>query len=47
MEATVKDTSQLRWWLLGFGDSVEVLKPEKLRKEFAQIAKNLDGMYND
>lgn len=28
--ATVHDTSQLRWWLLGFGDQAEVIAPSKL-----------------
>lgn len=28
--ATVHDTSQLRWWLLGFGSQVEVLQPRGL-----------------
>lgn len=27
ISATVHDTSQLRWWLLGFGDQVNVLAP--------------------
>lgn len=29
--ATVHDTSQLRWWLLAFGDQVEVMSPRPLR----------------
>jgi predicted DNA-binding transcriptional regulator YafY len=45
IDATVPDTSQLRWWLLGFGDQVEVLEPEHLRDEFAQIAQSLQDMY--
>jgi predicted DNA-binding transcriptional regulator YafY len=32
--ATVRDTGQLRWWLLGFADQIEVLKPKALREEF-------------
>ena len=31
--ATVEDTAQLYWWLLGFGDYVKVLKPTRLAKE--------------
>ncbi|HNH44897.1 MAG TPA: WYL domain-containing protein, partial [Agitococcus sp.] len=27
IEATVKHTQQLVWWLRGFGDAVEVLEP--------------------
>jgi predicted DNA-binding transcriptional regulator YafY len=30
--ATVSDTSQLRWWLLGFGSQVEVVEPLTLRE---------------
>lgn len=33
--ATVQDTEQLRWWLLGFGGSVEVIRPKALRKDIA------------
>lgn len=31
--ASVLDTQQLRWWLLGFGSHVEVIGPESLRQE--------------
>jgi predicted DNA-binding transcriptional regulator YafY len=30
--ATVTDTEQLKWWLRGFGDDVEVLAPARLRQ---------------
>jgi len=43
--ATVPDTQQLRWWLLGFGDRVEVVGPPALREEFARIAENLARRY--
>jgi len=36
--ATVQDTSELRWWLLGFGDGVEIVAPKPLRREFQSIA---------
>ena len=36
LSATVIDTEQLRWWLLGFGENVEVLAPVKLRRNIAQ-----------
>lgn len=36
--ATVHDNPQLRWWLLAFGDQVEVLKPASLREEILKIA---------
>jgi len=33
LAATVNDTAQLRWWLLGFGASVVVTEPVSLREE--------------
>lgn len=45
LEADVCDTLQLRWWLLGFGDQVEVVAPLGLREEFAQVARNLNRNY--
>lgn len=33
VRATVPDNQQLRWWLLGFGDGVEVISPLELRNE--------------
>jgi len=44
--ATVKDTRQLKWWLLGFGDQVEVMKPKRLREEFIEIGNNLVNRYS-
>lgn len=43
--ATVKDTQQLRWWLLSFGASVEVLGPSALRQEFFEIAEEMRARY--
>ncbi|MGE8220444.1 MAG: helix-turn-helix transcriptional regulator [Stenotrophomonas acidaminiphila] len=34
--ATVEDDQTLRWWLLGFGERVEVLQPASLRDEMEQ-----------
>ena len=45
LQATVPDTAQLRWWLLGFGDQVEVLEPSSLRDEFVTMAQSLHGIY--
>lgn len=45
VEATVLDTAQIRWWLLGFGPQVEVLGPDFLREEFREKAKKLQEMY--
>ena len=43
--ARVGDTQQLRWWLLGFGDLVEVIGPETLREEFVEIAREMHRLY--
>ena len=32
LRATVENTAELRWWLLGFGELVEVLAPADLRE---------------
>jgi predicted DNA-binding transcriptional regulator YafY len=32
LRATVPDTAQIRWWLLGLGDNVEVIAPASLRE---------------
>jgi len=45
VEASVADTQELRWWLLGFGDAVEVLSPTLLREEFAGQARAMQTMY--
>lgn len=37
LKATVEDTAQLRWWLLGFGDYLKVVKPVRLSRELAAI----------
>jgi predicted DNA-binding transcriptional regulator YafY len=45
LQARVQDTAQLRWWLLGFGDQVEVVAPLQLRSEFQQIFANMASVY--
>ena len=45
VEAQVQDTQQLRWWLLGFGDHVEVLAPKALRQEFAEKSARMAERY--
>ena len=47
VEAEVLDTQQLRWWLMGFGDLIEVVAPKSLRKEFAETARNMASYYED
>lgn len=47
VKATVADTARLRWWLLGFGDKVEVVKPKGLRAEFGKIAQEMQCLYQN
>jgi predicted DNA-binding transcriptional regulator YafY len=46
VRVTTNDASPLRWWLLSWGDKVEVLSPTALRREFAKTAKSLLEMYS-
>jgi predicted DNA-binding transcriptional regulator YafY len=43
--ATVENTAELRWWLLGFGELVEVLAPADLRSEFRERAAAMAALY--
>jgi predicted DNA-binding transcriptional regulator YafY len=43
--ATVHDTEQLRWWLLGFGELVEVRAPAALRAELATALRRCADNY--
>ena len=43
--ATVPRTSQLIWWLRGFGPEIEVVAPEDLRAEFRENAELVAGRY--
>ena len=45
LNATVPNTAQLRWWLMGFGEGVEVLEPISLRQEFVEMAQALNDVY--
>lgn len=45
LKATVDDSAELRWWLLGFGDGVEILSPKRLRQEFRNVAIKLGELY--
>lgn len=45
LTATVTDTLQLRWWLRGFGERVEVIEPAKLRNDFVELAAQMAAMY--
>jgi len=45
LTATVQDTNELRWWLLGFGDQIEVMEPIALREYFTEIVGKLACCY--
>lgn len=45
VEATVLDTAQLRWWLLGFGGRIEVLEPAGLREDMRRHARRMAQRY--
>ena len=45
ISGTVADTEQLRWWILGFGENVEVIKPKILRDEISQRIKFASAIY--
>ena len=45
LKASLPNTSQLRWWLLGFGQQVEIKKPNSLRLEFQTISKEISSIY--
>jgi predicted DNA-binding transcriptional regulator YafY len=47
VSATIVKTPQLEWWLLGFGDKVEVLKPKALREQMQKIVETLSERYRD
>ena len=38
LQATIGNSYQLRWWLRGYAERVEVLAPKSLRQEFAESA---------
>lgn len=44
--ATVVNTEQLRWWLLGFGERVEIIAPPELRDAMRKTANEMYTKYN-
>ncbi|MCB5162632.1 helix-turn-helix transcriptional regulator [Marinomonas algarum] len=45
LTATVVDSHELRYWILSQGDKIEVLSPKSMRQWIAQIAGNMNTMY--
>jgi len=46
LTATIHDTSELRWWLLSFGDQVEVLEPKNMRHDMKNIIQSAAKFYD-
>jgi proteasome accessory factor B len=44
--ATVSGLNEIAWWILGYGDQAEVIRPARLRRLIAQRARNMAAMYN-
>jgi predicted DNA-binding transcriptional regulator YafY len=45
LTATVPNTKELQWWLLGMGDGVEVLAPASLRAQIKGMIDRMSGTY--
>ena len=45
LEAKIIRTLELRWWLQGFGDNVEVLEPQSMRDKFIETTVSLKSLY--
>ncbi len=43
--ATVSGLGEISWWILGYGDQAQVLKPPELRERVAQHARNMLKQY--
>jgi len=44
--ATVSGLDEIAWWILGYGDQAEVLKPIKLRRLLARRVNRMQTIYN-
>lgn len=47
VEATVQNTDQLIYWLMGFGGQIEVIKPKSVRERIKEAAKAMYDVYKD
>jgi len=46
LTASIHDTSELRWWLLSFGNQVEVLEPKEIRSDMKNIIQSAAKFYD-
>jgi len=44
---TVSGLGEISWWILGYGDQAEVIRPEKLRHRIAERAERTAALYGD
>ena len=44
-DVKVDGLNEIYWWILGYGDQVEVLQPEALRKRVREAAARLVKLY--
>lgn len=47
VKASVMLTGELRWWLLGYGPEIEVVRPRALRRDVAAAIAKAHAMYGD
>ena len=45
-KARVDGLGEIMWWILGYGDQVEVLAPASLRKRLATMSQSMASKYN-
>lgn len=45
MHLDVEGLSEISWWVLGYGDQVEVISPPELRERVADRVRGLSGIY--
>ncbi len=45
LTATLPNTRELQWWLLGLGDGVEVLEPAAVRAEMGTLTQRMAAIY--
>ena len=46
-QVTVSGLDEISWWILGYGDQAEVIKPARLRRLVCQRAKNMVAIYGE
>jgi predicted DNA-binding transcriptional regulator YafY len=45
--ATVRSSEELRWWLLSYENRLEVLAPNRLRKQMQESIQQMATVYSD